>query len=327
MELLDNEKEKSIPFYEKGYISKRDRTIKENVDVSNPRDIYEYLKCNVFKQDDYCKNAAMILYNHIRGITSRNLVCGPSGCGKTYLWQCLKKIWPQIIFVDSSTLTKTGWKGNNNVSDFLSRIDFQKPKYIIVFDEFDKCVSPQITSEGQNVSKDIQAEFLKLIEGETVPVKIDKTEITIDTSGMSFVFCGSFAEKARDISKDNTNIGLGFGAEKYEEKPFEKELAINDVIDFGLIPELASRITRIVNTRPLIYEDYRYLIIDHPASPLKKIEELYGMKMTLSKTKIDEVARKAYNSGLGIRNVASQLQQIMDEDIFDSFLKEETYAH
>ena len=131
-----------IPFYEEGYVPRRDRVAQTSVDLTNPKRIYEYLRENVYKQDKYCRDAAMILYNHIRGITSRNIVCGPAGCGKTFVWECLKKIWPQIIFVDSSTLTKTGWKGNHTISDFLARVDFRNEDYIIVFDEFDKCVAP-----------------------------------------------------------------------------------------------------------------------------------------------------------------------------------------
>ena len=303
MKQSGNFEQSKIPFYEPGYVAKSERTTKEYVDTSNPIKIYQYLMRNIYNQDKYCKDAAMILYNHIRGITSRNVVCGPSGCGKTYLWQCLKEIWPKIIFVDSSTLTKTGWKGNNNVSDFLSRVDFQAPDYIIVFDEFDKCVSPQITSEGQNVSKNIQAEFLKLVEGQQFSVQVEKKERSIDTSGMSFVFCGSFAEKAISISKKNSTTGFGFGSERYEEKAFSKALTIEDLIEFGLIPELASRITRIINTHPLTVDDYRYLITKHPASPIKKLERTYGMSMGLSKKKIDVIVKNAYDSGLGVRNV------------------------
>ena len=102
-------------------------------------------------------------------------------------------------------------------------------------------------------------------------------------------------------------------------------MTIEDLIEFGLIPELASRITRIINTHPLTVDDYRYLITKHPASPIKKLEITYGMSMGLSKKKIDVIVKNAYDSGLGVRNVTSQLQQMMDEKIFDNFLKEESH--
>ena len=308
-----------IPFYEPGYVPTIDRITQTHINLRNPKRIYEYLRGNVYKQDRYCRDAAMILFNHIRGITSRNIVCGPSGCGKTYVWQCLKKIWPKIIFVDASTLTKTGWKGNNTVADFLTKVDFRSPDYIVVFDEFDKCVVPQHTSDGENVSATLQGEFLKIVEGAEMPVKVGQTEHMIDTSKMTFVFCGSFAIKAEQISERKSTSGFGFGAEKHEAKQFEEELSMQDVIDFGVIPELASRTTRIINVRPLTLADYKYLITEHPGSPMKRLERIYGRKYNLSKKKIDEIAKNAFASGLGIRNVTAQLQQIMDERIFDSF--------
>ncbi len=310
---------KGVPFYEPGYIPVSHRKVEISVDLSNPKTIYDYLSQNVYKQDKYCRTAAMILYNHIRGITSRNIVCGPAGCGKTLVWQSLKKIWPRILFVDSSTLTKTGWKGNNNIAGFLGRIDLEHQDYIIVFDEFDKCATPQTTSSGENTSAAIQSEFLKIVEGTEIPVKMDKGERIIDTSKMSFVFCGSFAQKAEEIKEECSSSGFGFGAERQEAKAFENELTINDVIDFGVIPELASRTTRIINVRPLTLDDYKYLITEHPASPLKKLEKMYRRSFDLSEERIEEIAHNAFDSGLGIRNVTAQLQQIMDDSIFESF--------
>ena len=308
----------NIPFYEPGYVLADDRITEVSVDLGNPRMICAYLKENVYKQDKYCRDAAMILFNHIRGITSRNIVCGPAGCGKTLVWQCLKKIWPRILFVDASVLTKSGWKGGN-IQDFLKKVDFRNPDYIIVFDEFDKCVTPQADNSGANISSVLQSEFLKVVEGSEVSVESIQGDRTIDTSKMSFVFCGSFAQKAGQICEDNTTSGFGFGAEKHVPEVFEKELTIKDVIDFGVIPELASRTTRIINVRPLTLEDYRYLITRHPSSPVKKLEKQYGRRLRLSSKKIDEIARCAFESGLGIRNVTGQLQQIMDERVYESF--------
>ena len=173
--------------------------------------------------------------------------------------------------------------------------------------------------QRENVSATLQGEFLKIVEGTQIPVKVDQTEHMIDTSKMSFVFCGSFAIKADEIRERSKTSGLGFGAEKHEEKQFEKELSMKDVIDFGVIPELASRTTRIINVRPLTLDDYRFLIADHSGSPMRRLERVYDRKFRLSKAKIDDIAKNAFDSGLGIRNVTAQLQQIMDERIFNSF--------
>ncbi len=291
----------------------------------NPLSIFTYLKERVYKQDEYCKTAAMILYNHLTGHTSANLVCGPAGCGKTHVWECLKEIYPKILIINSATITKEGWKGGHKVTSFLEQVDVDDPNCIVVFDEFDKCATPQHSSNGDNVSASVQSEFLKLVEGERYTVLVsDNTTAKIDTSVMSFVFCGSFAAKAEEISLEKSSSGFGFGKKREEVKSFASELTMKDVISFGVIPELASRIKRIANVRPLDMADYRYLLKNHPASPVKMMEKQYDMKLRLSKKQCDDIAQKAYESGLGIRNAYSQLQKIVDDRIFRNFTKKES---
>lgn len=307
-----------VPFYEEGYL-KRLR-ITPIVDINNPCNIYQFLKSHIYKQEQYCRDAAMILYNHVRGITSRNFVCGPAGCGKTHLWERLKEIYSNIIIVDSSNITKDGWNGNNKVHNFLSQVDPFDPDYIIVFDEFDKLAAPKY-SYNENVSACIQSELLKLVEGEIIHSKRGQSDISIDTSLMSFIFCGSFAQKAEEIAEKHCTTGIGFGAFQKNVKAFDEELTLQDIIDFGVIPELASRSTRITNLRPLTLDDYISLLSKHPNSPVKRLEELYGITINLSDAKCREIAQKSYQSGLGVRNATAQIQQIVDEQIFNNFEK------
>lgn len=320
-----------IPFYDARYTPQAPCVKKDteaNVNLKNPQAIYNYLREHVYKQDEYCKAAAMILYNHINGHTSANMVCGPAGCGKTHVWECLREIYPKIIIVNTATVTKEGWKGENKVTSFLSLVDFEEPDYIVVFDEFDKCAAPQYASGGENVSASVMSEFLKLVEGDLVSTRRDGLgEIKIDTTPMSFVFCGSFAIKANEIAEKKSSNGFGFENKRTEVKSFADKLTIQDLIDFGVIPELASRISRIVNVRPLTLEDYCYLLSKHPASPVKKMEKQYDMKLRLSKKKCEEIAKKAFESGLGIRNATAQLQSIIDKRIFDKFKAEEVNAY
>ncbi len=325
-----NSSTEEIPFYDARY-TPRIPCVKNNtesdVNLKNPQAIYNYLREHVYKQDEYCKAAAMILYNHINGHTSANMVCGPAGCGKTHVWECLGEIYPKILIVNAATITKEGWKGDNKVTGFLNLVDFNDPDYIVVFDEFDKCAAPQYASGGENVSASIMSEFLKLVEGDFVSTRRDGLgEIKIDTNPMSFVFCGSFAIKAKEIADKKSSNGFGFETKRTEVRSFADKLTIQDIIDFGVIPELASRIRRIVNVRPLTLEDYCYLLTEHPASPVKKIEKQYDMKLRLSKKKCEEIARNAFESGLGIRNATTQLQSIIDKRIFDGFKAEEVSA-
>ena len=309
-----------IPFYDERYVHVEDQSENITVNTDNPVEIYNYLCSRVYKQDKYCRDAAMILYNHIRGITSRNIVCGPPGCGKTYVWECLKEIYPRILLVDASNLTKDGWSGGNKVTDFINEIELHNRKYIVVFDEFDKCATPQYTRHDENVSAEVQSEFLKLVEGKRVKRDSKNDGTMIDTSEMSFVFCGSFAQKAASIAEKESSTGLGFGNVKKTGVCFEKELTINDLVDFGVIRELASRCTRLINVRPLTLDDYVYLVSEYEGSPIKSLERKYEMRLEITDEQKREIAHNAYKSGLGIRNVSAQIQRMMDERIFDQFL-------
>ena len=107
-------------FYESTYVPSQRSEFNSSADLlGNPHAIYNYLLSQVYKQDDYAKDAAMFLFNHARGIPQRLFVCGPSGSGKTYMFECIKRIWPHLTFVNAATITGQGWKGDNKITDLL----------------------------------------------------------------------------------------------------------------------------------------------------------------------------------------------------------------
>ncbi len=313
-------KAKTPSFYDDNYVPQTKNIMSQDVDLNNPQDIYRFIKQNVYKQDEYCKLAAMFLYNHARGIRSRMVVAGPPGSGKSLVSECIKALWPNTIIVNAATLTMQGFVGNNKVDSCLKRINTAETNYILVYDEFDKIVRPR-RSANENVSDNIQAEFLKMVEGETIDVGEKGETHLIDTSKMSFIFCGSFAVKANEIAEKNSYKTMGFNAEEHVEKAFAKELTMDDIIDFGLIPEIASRCTNLANVRPLTLKDYEYLLTEHPASPLRKIEDEYQVKIHITKKKLKQIAREAYNSQLGVRYAYAKLRRMVDAEIFNSYEK------
>ncbi len=121
IETSQNTQNRTPLFYEKGFVPGYNK--QEDIELSNPMAIYNFLLKKVYKQDVYCSDAAMILYNHVHGHKSCNVVCGPSGCGKTYVWENLKSVYEKILIVNGATLTAEGWKGDNKVSSFLSRVN------------------------------------------------------------------------------------------------------------------------------------------------------------------------------------------------------------
>lgn len=296
--------------------------------LDDPRNIYVYLRGKVYKQDEACKAAAMMLYNHVKGIKSISLFCRPAGVGKTSVFEHLRSLYPHIILVDSSTMTRIGWSGSNKISSPLYQINPSvRTGYIIVYDEFDKLCKPQY-SHDENVSASIQSELLALIQPSNEFMRLkcsDGKERTIRVDNISYVFCGSFAEAAQNEAGKECSSGLGFGAVKKEAKAFDKELDMQNLIDFGVIPEVASRITRLVNLRPLGESDYAYLINHHQNSPIKRIEDVYGLESgfitenVLNKDELHQIAIDAFKSGLGVRSVTSAIQRKVDDYIFEHF--------
>ena len=283
----------------------------------------------MYKQDEACKAAAMILYNHVKGITSRNIFCGPAGSGKTYIWNIIKnKLYPYVIIADASTMTKTGWSGSNKISSPLYQINPSvRAGYIIVYDEFDKLCKPQY-SRDENVSACVQSELLTLIQPSNEYMRLkcsDGKENVIKVDNISFVFCGSFHEASLNEATKECSSGLGFGAVKKEAKAFDKELSIQTLVEYGVAMEVMSRITRLVNLRPLTEEAYAYLVNNHNNSPVRRIEDMYGLERgfvegnILQEDELNQIAVDAFKSGLGVRSVTSSIQRRVDDYIFEHF--------
>lgn len=304
-------------FYDKDYVpSTISDTATVDIDLSNPNNIFEYLISKVGYQDDYCKDVAMILWKHIRGQRGAYFVSGPSGCGKTYTWETLKSVYPNIVIHDASSISGSGWSGSNKVTSFAAQLKPGDSDYIVVFDESDKLFTPRYEKNGGNVSADIASEFLKLVDGMIIDVK-DKG--TYDTSKMTFIFCGSFGKQAEEISKEESSSGFGFGQTAQKKKAYERDLTIQDLIDAGVIRELASRAIKVCHVRPLSEDDYKCLLKDHSGSPVKVLEKKNDIRLKLSDKFLDKVASNAYRSGLGIRNCGNQIQRLIDDKVFENF--------
>lgn len=301
--------------------------------LSDPRHIYAFLKTRVHAQDYAIKQAAIILYNHTKHLVSRNVFCGQAGSGKTYIWQVIKNsgLYPNIIIHDAATMTCSGFSGSNKIISPLRLIDTDEhdiEPYILVMDEVDKMICPRHTSSGENVSSQLQSEWLTYIYPSTAYyhyVTQDSVTHHLNLETISWVLCGSFAEEAEEIARKSSCSGLGFCNTKTEAKAFDRPLTIYDLIDFGMIPEIASRLTRVVCLNKLTYEDFNYLLLSHQASPINELEHSYGLEKgfirnnILTNDKVSKIASDAFNSGLGVRAATSAVVRELDEYIFDHF--------
>lgn len=287
-----------------------------------PKKIYDYLGQHVWKQDAAKKAAAIIAYNAFeRGVKSNAMFVGPTGCGKTHTWRCLKSIFPgRIEIVDGSNLSLDGWKGNKKWGSLFQSPVFLSGKAsehtILVIDEADKMLSPKYNGNGENVSHSVQAEGLTMMEGTRVEVVQNNVTYQVDTSKISFVFCGAFSNKAADMAEKEAGSRIGFGAAPNEVPAYSQPMEEADLIEYGVMPEFMGRIHRLVNLETMTAEDF-FQMTDSPCGPLRHIRRQYRASVCLTPQTRRELAEKAFHSGLGVRGMERMIRTMLDDAIFE----------
>lgn len=164
----------------------------------------------------------------------------------------------------------TGRKGDKTCSELLRSHIFRNGHHnILVLDEADKLCAPKF-SGGKNVSQSIQSEGLTILEGAFVEVKISSVIHSIDTSKISFILCGAFSSKAHDVAGKSAGSRISFGAAPKATQPYVRPLEEQDLIDFGIMPELLGHIQRLVHLEPMTDEEYSQML-----DTIKFLQELW----------------------------------------------------
>lgn len=282
-----------------------------------PQQIYDYLNSRIHKQDEAKKAAAMLVWKMKNKIRQNIIFCGPTGCGKTEIWRQLNYIFPQIYIHDVSNLTCDGWKGGFKWSDVLRPIVSRMEHSIIVLDEADKMISPKFTSGGENVAQSVMSEGLKILEGSMMQLKDGKDQsYCVDTRKISFVLCGAFSNLADDLAAKGKGASIGFCSSREDVKPYSEPLTMQDIIDYGMTPEFGGRIQQVVNLEPMLLEDYEQLLSGNSHTPIQNLEQIYHRRICLSQEKRQEIAKNAYDSGLGVREIINQITRLVDAELF-----------